>query len=766
LEARWLPTAPPTLTIPLDPTLDQFGDQIVSVQAYGDPTRTAFGIFDTGSSAVTFSADDQDIFNSFLGNPIPIKVPGGASGDGIGGTVTGDVSQPGTILADGLHAADLTFDSSGFPVFSFQFGPGSASTDGIQTFVGTPDGSPDLPSITGTPILNPSAGAPHGYAALVDMQGVQLDFSDIAPGLVIAMPDLHFVDPSTTLAAALGTTDPVTIALTSYGPDNHANPGNDITSSPNSTQADVTVVGSNATVMHQNFLFDTGSQLTVISTAMAQSLGLDLNNPTTSITVTGVGGSVDVPGFTIPELDVPRTDGGIIKFTNVPIYVLDVAPGIDGILGMNLFDTAAQMLYNPLSASGPNLGLTFYTNPDRGLGGFGAGVAGELFGKGITFADAIHGHSIPGVHVRSPATSEATLADYDGDKKTDVGVFRSGTGQWLIQQSTAGGMVVPFGAPTGDTPLQGDFDGDGKMDLVVYRSSTAQWFVKESSGQYAAFRFGQPGVDIPVPGDYDGDGKTDLAVYRPTTGTWYINRSTLGPEVIQLGQPGDIPVPGNYDGGSTTEVAVFRPSTAQWFIIGPHGPRVVSFGATTDMPVPGDYSGNGNTDLAVYRPSNATFYVLGSDGTREAVALGQPGVDIPVPGDYAGTGATDFAVFRPTTDQWFFILPGGARRAMTMGKPGVDIPLTLPDSYRIVNSPSFIAATRRGAAVGPNGGAGPAGAGAARAAQLEAGTPGVAVLVALAPTDPSMAGPTLIAGAQRQRPAVVVNADLDGLGNH
>src|ERR1700693_1338048 len=92
------------IVVPLDPTLDQFGDQILTVQGFDDPGRTTFGIFDTGSSAVTFSSDDQDNFDATVG-AIPIKVPGGAVAEGIGGSITGDVSQPGRILAAGLNAA-------------------------------------------------------------------------------------------------------------------------------------------------------------------------------------------------------------------------------------------------------------------------------------------------------------------------------------------------------------------------------------------------------------------------------------------------------------------------------------------------------------------------------------------------------------------------------------------------------------------------------------------------------------------------------------
>ncbi len=427
LEARLVPTGTPVLTIPLDPNLDQFGDQILTVQAYGDSTRATSGIFDTGASAVTFAPGDQDMFTQ-NGNPIPIKVPGGAQASGIGGDVTGDVSQPGTILADGLHAGSVNIDDLGNITTTANFDSNSAATPGIQAFVGTQDGSPDLPTITGTPILNPSPGHPQGLAARVDLQGYQFDLSSLFPdlglsGLSFAMPDLHFVDPGTSLTAATGDTNPVYVSLGAFGMDNHTNPGDVITESTSPDVAGVSVGNKGQTVASQNpFLLDTGSQLTVISTQMAQKLGLDLSNPDTTIDVQGVGGTETVPGFTLDKLDLPRTDGGIIEFTNVPVYVLDVDPGLDGILGMNLWDTADTLLIDPHAPGGGQLGLTFFTNPDRSGGGLDSSELSLLQSLGGAYSGAFHGNAIPDFSVpTSGSISGQVFQDANGNGQHDPG---------------------------------------------------------------------------------------------------------------------------------------------------------------------------------------------------------------------------------------------------------------------------------------------------------------------------------------------------------
>ena len=476
LELRVVPTS---FTAVLDPTLDQFGSQIPTIQSYGDGSQPTFGIFDTGASAVTFSADDSP--------SIPVQVAGGANASGIGGTVTGDVSQPGAIVADGLHIVSLSFDSSGNPYLNITPSPGAAVTPGIQAFIGSSNGSSDLPTITGTPILSPSANNPNGLAALITMQGVTYNFPG---GLTITEPDIQFVAPGATPAITGSTTDPMFLALDNFGNSNYASPGNSITEAPSPMDSHVSLANAGEVLNNQHFLIDTGSQVTVISPAEAELLGLDLTNPEYTITVSGVGGDVTVPGFTLPILSVPTTDGGTLCFANVPVFVAQVAPGVDGLMGMNLFNSAYALTYDPYAAgpsssSGGLFGVTFYIGTSQHGNQVDSTTAALVQEMGLSFVGAMSTPAVPELHTdKTPPTlsnsfggTAGTNGWYESSAKETLNFSDADSGVASTTYTLDSGVAKTYTGPftvTGDGTHTVVATGTDKAGNVTTQTITIQ----------------------------------------------------------------------------------------------------------------------------------------------------------------------------------------------------------------------------------------------------------------------------------------------------
>ncbi len=277
------------------------------------------------------------------------------------------------------------------------------------------------------------------------------------------------------------------------------------------------------------------------------------------------------------------------------------------------------------------------------------------------------GASASNFTIGAVAASNAKF-DFDGDGKTDIGIFRPAPGEWWYLRSGDGGNnAFQFGAST-DKIVPADYTGDGKTDVAFFRPSTSEWFVLRSEdGSFFSFPFGSAG-DIPAPGDFDGDGKADPAVFRPSTATWYILNSGGGTTITSFGANGDLPLVADYDNDGKDDVAIYRPSVQQyWINRSGAGLIAFQFGSAGDRAFAADFTGDGTDDAGFFRPSTGEWFILRSDdGSFFSFPFGTNG-DIPVPGDYDGDGTADPAVFRPSNNTWFKQQSTSGFEAITFG---------------------------------------------------------------------------------------------------
>jgi Tol biopolymer transport system component len=237
-----------------------------------------------------------------------------------------------------------------------------------------------------------------------------------------------------------------------------------------------------------------------------------------------------------------------------------------------------------------------------------------------------------------------------------IGVYRPTTGQWILSPANASGeisIIVSFGGQPGDLPVTGNWDGDSRTDIGVFRNGTFHLALLKGAGgptfvqELAPITFGQAG-DLPVGGDWDGDGKDDVGVFRPgATGRlllrqplriFPLNQTFFFTIAFDFGTAGDLPVAGDWDGDGDDSPGLFGSGDGLFRITNTLSSNIdasFNLGGPGDLPMAGDWAAAGKDGAGVFLTSFQTM-VLATDVQGKpgiTVLFGQPG-DLPVGGSW------------------------------------------------------------------------------------------------------------------------------------
>lgn len=227
--------------------------------------------------------------------------------------------------------------------------------------------------------------------------------------------------------------------------------------------------------------------------------------------------------------------------------------------------------------------------------------------------------------------------DFDGDEDDDLLWYDPGTGVanfwWSSGDRTfahQNGFNLGVGPATGFTVFTGDFDGDRRTDIFLYRPGSGEDYILWSNGArtFSARALGSAGMTgtyVPATGDFDSDGRDDVLWYGPSSGAvhmwWAIAGRTFLRGIDTLGSPGVgyRPVAGNFDGDDDDDLIWYQSgsavSDALWLA---RGDRTFAHTSMqihgSYLPIAGDFNGDGRDDVFWDAVNATTDYIWTGTG--------------------------------------------------------------------------------------------------------------------------------------------------------
>ncbi|RKY06881.1 MAG: hypothetical protein DRP65_11155 [Planctomycetota bacterium] len=303
-------------------------------------TDYGIGIFDTGAAASIMGNDvaaTAGIFDAGLDGPATVEIAG------VTGSVEAKVSYPLGLFIDGLDAIEpiSPSDANGLLDTSGMVGQSNASIALGQI---PQPGAPDLPTAIGSPVSVYFAADFRVDQQITvtknseEFSAPKITFYEHSDPCVPSYPNKIALElrPGGGAVAYMPGIDPCSFEF--YPSTPSVIIGDTAQSLFFFPEVDLANRGNTA-LAQDEFIFDTGAQLTVIGTSIVARL--HLGDPNFEVEVQGINGqSVMVDGFYIDSIEIPAT-GQWLSFTNVPVIHLDIASPeggfIDGVIGMNLF---------------------------------------------------------------------------------------------------------------------------------------------------------------------------------------------------------------------------------------------------------------------------------------------------------------------------------------------------------------------------------------------------------------------------------------------